>query len=245
MMDLVSYDNKHNEANGENNNDGANDNNSWNCGWEGATDDPGINALRNRQVKNAFALLMVSQGVSMMLMGDEMANTQEGNNNMYCHDSPLSWLDWSQLSKRPDLFRFFKNCIAFRKIHPAFHNLWHLRNQDYLGTGFPDISWHGAKAWNADWSESSRLLAFMLDGKHAKGGQSPDNSIYVVTNSHWDGIDVELPGLPAARGEKWYVFANTGVNAPEDVWEPGTEPVLSDQTNLFVGARSAVILISR
>ena len=164
---------------------------------------------------------------------------------MYCHDSELSWLDWSLLQKNQQLFRFFKNCISFRKAHPVFHNMWHLRGQDYLGTGLPDISWHGVKAWNPDWSESSRLLAFMLDGKHAKGGQSQDNSIYVVTNTYWEGLDVELPGLPSVRGQNWYVFANTGVNTPEDVCEPGAELLLGKQDHLFVGPRSVVILVAK
>jgi glycogen operon protein len=172
-----------------------------------------------------------------------MGQTQNGNNNMYCHDTELSWLNWSLLQENPDLFRFFKNCIAFRQDHPVFHNRWHLRNQDYAGTGYPDISWHGIRAWNADWTESSRLLAFMLDGKHADGGLTEDNSIYVVTNTHWEAHNVELPGLPEDR--KWYVFANTGANIPEDIWDAGTEPVLSDQYHLFVGARSVVILIAK
>jgi isoamylase len=243
MMDLVSYDTKHNEANGENNNDGANDNNSWNCGWEGETEDPGIKALRFRQIKNAVALLMVSQGVPMMLMGDEMGNTQNGNNNMYCHDSALSWLDWSLLQKNPNLFTFFQRCIAFRQAHPVFHNRWHLHNQDYLGTGYPDISWHGMQAWKADWSESSRLLAFLLDGKHALGGTATDNTIYVVTNTHWEAHTVELPGL--SEGRQWHVFANTGANELEDIWEPGAEPRLSDQAQLFVGPRSVAILVAK
>ena len=108
LNDLVSYNDKHNEANGEGNRDGANDNNSWNCGWEGPTDDPGINALRRRQMKNAVAMLLVSQGVPMILMGDEVARTQMGNNNAYCHDNELVWLDWARLQKNADLFRFFQ-----------------------------------------------------------------------------------------------------------------------------------------
>jgi glycogen operon protein len=237
LMDMVSYNDKHNEANGEHNNDGANDNNSWNSGWEGGTDDPGILALRHRQIKNAFALLIVSQGVPMMLMGDEMGQTQQGNNNMYCHDSELSWLNWDLLQKNPDLFRFFKNCIAFRKEHAVFRNRWHL----YGG----DISWHGIYAWHPDWSEQSRTLGFMLDGRHAKGKDDigSDNSMYVFTNTHWEGHDVELPGSP--EGKPWHVFANTGANSPEDIWEIGAEPILTDQARLFVGARSVVILVAK
>jgi glycogen operon protein len=243
LMDMVSYNTKHNEANGENNNDGANDNNSWNCGWEGDTDDPGINQLRKRQVKNALALLMVSQGVPMIYMGDEVGKSQSGNNNVYCHDNQLSWLDWNLLQNNADLLRFASRLIAFRKAHILFHNRWHLRGQDYLGTGYPDISWHGERAWQPDWSEGSRLLAFMLDGKHAWGGTKQDDSIYVVSNTHWEGHDVELPGLP--EGLRWHVFANTGANESEDAWDLGSEPQLSDQSRLFVGPRSVVILLAK
>ena len=133
--------------------------------------------------------------------------------------------------------------MAFRKEHILFHNRWHLRGQDYLGTGYPDISWHGKIAWQPDWSEDSRLLAFMLDGGHAWGGTKEDNSIYVVTNTHWDANDVELPGLP--EGKRWHVFANTGASTPEDIWEPGSEPVLSDQSHLFLGPRSVAILLAK
>jgi glycogen operon protein len=179
----------------------------------------------------------------MTLMGDEVGQTQRGNNNMYCHDTEQSWMNWDLLKKNPDLFRFFKECIAFRKQHAVFHNRWHLRYQDYMGSGFPDISWHGATAWQPDWSEDSRLLAFMLDGKHAKGGERPDNSIYVVTNTHWDGLYVELPSSP--KGCQWHVFANTGANTSQDIWDAGSEPVLSDQTHLYVGSRSVIILLAK
>jgi glycogen operon protein len=186
---------------------------------------------------------MVSQGVPMMLMGDEMGQTQHGNNNAYCHDTELSWLDWTLLQKNADLFRFFKHCIAFRKVHPVFSNRWHLRNQDYVSSGYADVSWHGTLAWNADWSEHCRTLAFMLCGQHAKGGMAQDNTIYVATNAHWEGHDFELPGLPEEK--RWHVFANTGANPPEDVGEPGAEPLLSDQHRIFVGPRSVVILVGK
>ncbi len=160
LMDLVSYNEKHNWANGENNNDGGNDNDSWNCGWEGPTDDPGINALRRRQIKNAVSMLMVSQGVPMILMGDEVGRTQQGNNNTYCQDNELNWMDWTQLESNAELFRFFKHVIAFRHAHPVLRNRWHFSNRDYVGSGYADITWHGTKAWNANWSDDNRLAAF-------------------------------------------------------------------------------------
>jgi glycogen operon protein len=243
LADLVSYNYKHNEANGENNNDGGNDNHSWNCGWEGATDDPAINALRQRQMKNALAMLMVSQGVPMILMGDEVGRTQQGNNNTYCHDTELNWLDWTLLKTNAALFRFFKNCIAFRRAHPVLRGKTHLRHQDYVGSGYADITWHGIKAWNADWSGTSRILAFMLCGKHAKGGAVVDNYVYVVMNMYWESLPFELPGLPANL--KWHVFANTAACPPEDSWEPGAEPLLENQQGFSVGERSVVILVGK
>lgn len=243
LMDLVSYDGKHNEANGENNNDGTNDNHSWNCGWEGPTDNPHINALRHRQIKNAIAMLMVSQGVPMILMGDEFGRTQYGNNNTYCHDNELNWLDWKLLETNADLFKFFKDCIAFRNAHPVLRNRYHYRNVDYVGSGYADITWHGTQAWSADWSDSSRVLAFMLCGKHAKEGTVNDNYIYVAMNMHWDSHWFDIPGLPP--GMQWHVFANTGATPPAQSWQPGTEPVLENQYGLIVADRSVVILVGK
>jgi len=241
LMDIVSYNYKHNEANGENNNDGGNDNDSWNCGWEGSTDDIGINTLRHRQIKNAIAMLMVSQGVPMILMGDEVGRTKFGNNNTYCHDNHLNWLDWSLFDINPDLFQFFKNCIAFRKAHPVLRNPNHFQNRDYVGSGYPDISWHGTKAWFADWS-SNHTIAFLLCGKHAKQGQVEDNYIYVAMNMHWETHWFEIPGAPA--GKQWKIFANTGANSPEDSWSPGNEPILENQSGLLLRDRSVVILVA-
>jgi len=242
LADLVSYNEKHNEANGESNRDGSNDNDSWNCGWEGPTEDPEIKALRLRQMKNAVAMLLVSQGIPMILMGDEVARTQHGNNNAYCHDNALSWFDWSLVDKNPDFLRFVTRCIAFRKQHPALRNTTHFRNQDYVGSGYADISWHGVHAWNADWSSDSRILAFLLCGKHARGGTTPDDYIYVAMNMHWEAHTFEIPSL--RDGRVWRVFVNTGAAPPEDIWEPGREPTLPDQ-HYFIGPRSVVILVGR
>lgn len=242
LMDLVSYNHKHNEANGENNNDGSNDNDSWNCGWEGATDDVAINALRRRQIKNAIAMLMVSQGVPMLLMGDEVGRTQNGNNNTYCHDNELSWLDWNLQTKNSEILEFAKHCIAFRRSHPVLRNPNHFRNQDYVGSGYADITWHGTKAWNVDWSEGNRAIAFLLCGKHAKRGTIEDNYIYVAMNMHWQTQWFEIPGLPPSL--HWHVFANTGAIFPSS-YLPGTEPVLENQSGLLVGDRSVVILVGK
>jgi glycogen operon protein len=241
LADLVTYDHKHNQANGENNNDGANDNYSWNCGWEGPSADPAINALRQRQIKNAIAMLLVSQGVPMILMGDEIGHTQQGNNNTYCQDNQLSWMDWTQVQSNADLLRFVSRCIAFRHAHPVLRNRDHFRNTDYAASGYPDISWHGTQAWNADWSDSSRTLAFMLCGKHARAGTQQDGYIYVAMNMHWEALTFELPGLP--QDLHWHVFANTGATPPDDSYAPGSEPLLSDQGQILVGGRSVIILV--
>ena len=243
LADLVSYNDKHNEANGENNNDGANDNESWNCGAEGWSDDPGINALRSRQMRNAIAIMMVSQGVPMLLMGDEIGRSKNGNNNTYCHDSELNWLNWELLETNTELFRFVKNCVAFRKAHPILKNQNHFRNQDYVGSGKSDITWHGTQAWNADWSDNSRTLAFMLCGKHATEVTKQDNDIYVAMNMHWDSLWFNIPGL--SDGKHWHIFVNTACASPEDVWELGSEPVLENQHGLLLGDRSIVILVSK
>src|SRR5262249_47471625 len=205
LQDLVSYDRKHNEANGEGNRDGADDNDSWNCGAEGPATDRAVNRLRRRQVKNALAMLLVSQGVPMLLMGDEVGRSQGGNNNAYCQDNDISWLDWRLLGANAELFSFVKRCLAFRKAHPV------LRNRAAAGG---EIAWHGFRAWDADWSWQSRGLAFMLTG-----GRS---ALYVAMNMHWESHLFELPAPPA--GSRWHVFVNTSLPPPEDVWPPGAEP---------------------
>jgi isoamylase len=243
LNDYVSYNHKHNDANGEGNRDGSDDNFSWNCGAEGFTWDPGINALRHQLMKNAVTTLMVSHGIPMILMGDEVGRTQQGNNNTYCHDNDLNWFDWTQVEKNAELLRFFRNMIAFRRMHPVLRPRDHVQNKDYAGSGLADITWHGVKAWNADWSDSARMLAFMLCGKHAKGGTVLDDSIYVAMNSYWDGLWCELP--KPTPGEKWHVFCNTGMPSPQDISEPGKEPVLADQNGFFLGPRAFIILVSK
>jgi glycogen operon protein len=243
LADLVSYNYKHNEANGENNNDGANDNDSWNCGLEGETDDPGVNFLRRRLMKNAIAMLMVSQGVPMLLMGDELARTQQGNNNTYCHDSNLSWVNWELLEKNADWFRFVKNCVALRNAHPVLRNRQHFQNRDYVGSGYADITWHGTQAWNADWRATTRTLAFMLCGKHAKEGTVEDDYIYVAMNMHWQAQWFELPLLHP--GMQWHIAINTGCTSPEDSYKPGQEPILDDRSGILLGDRSVIVLVGR
>ncbi len=242
LMDLFSYNDKHNTANGEDNRDGANDNHSWNCGTEGPTQDRAINALRQRMMKNAVAILMVSQGVPMIHMGDEIGHTKHGNNNTYCHDNALNWLDWDLVEKNVHLLRFFKHMIAFRKAHPALRRRAHFQHRDVMGTGYPDISWHTVNAWRPDWGDYVRTLAFMLDGQQLSGEQS-DDFIYVAMNMHWDDHTFELPALP--RKCRWYAFADTAAAAPNDIREPGKERRIRNQDSYTLRARAIAILIGR
>ena len=242
LYDMVSYNGKHNEANGEENRDGGNDNESWNCGVEGETDDPEIIALRKRQIKNALSILLLSHGIPMILSGDEVGRTQRGNNNTYCHDNDLNWFDWSLHEKHGDIYRFCKKMIGFRNRHKVLRPLDHFSNSD-RGGGYPDISWHGTQAWNADWSDTSRVLAFMLSSHHIPDHPGKVPFIYVAINSHWGGLPFELPMMP--EGIRWHVFANTGLPSPDEICEPGEEILVEDQRSFLVGPRSLVVLIGK
>ena len=242
LMDLVSYDGKHNEANGENNSDGGNDNDSWNCGWEGMSIDPAVKRLRVKQIKNAVTMLLVSQGTPMILSGDEMGKTQGGNNNAYCQDNEISWLDWRLLNDNAEIHEYFKKIIAFRKAHPALRSCHHFTGGN-AKNGYPPISWHGTKAWECDWSAESRTLAFMLNGEGVKSGNVNDNFIYVPMNTHWETHGFSLPQLP--QGLEWHVAANTDMPAQQDIFAPGREQKTSDQNEFLVGPRSVVILVGK
>ena len=241
LSDLVAYNGKHNEGNGENNNDGANDNNSWNCGAEGPTEDAGVNAMRARQMRNALTILLFSQGVPMLLSGDEVARSQDGNNNAYCHDNEISWFDWSLVERNADLLTFTRRLIAFRKAHPALRRREHFRYSDEAKVGLPDISFHGTQAWRPEWADWSKALAVMLCGAYAPGGA--DDDIYLALNTYWEGLEFEVPQPRAGR--RWRVFVNTGLAAPGDACELGEEPLLEPQDRILLGPRSVMILIAR
>jgi glycogen operon protein len=242
LADLFTFSHKHNEANGENNRDGANDNYSWNWGHEGPTTDPKTNALRRRLVKNAFAILLVSQGIPMILMGDEIGHSKHGNNNTYSHDNELNWLDWTLLEKNADLFRFVQSCIAFRQAHTILRRKAYLRHEEGVHAGCPEISWHGTEAWNPAWHSGSHALAFMLCSQPAADSANDDH-IYVAMNMHWKDHFFELPRLPHQR--HWHIFADTNRASPNDVRSPGQEPLLPNQRHIWIGARSVVVLVGR
>jgi len=243
LWDLVSYNNKHNYANGEDGRDGANDNYSWNCGWEGETDDPTILGLRERQFKNFLTILMVSQGVPMLLMGDEVGHTKHGNNNTYCHDNDLNWFDWRLIRRNKHLYRFTRNLIRLRKKHQVLRSRNFFAHQDYMGSGYPDMSFHGTTLWQPDWSENSYSLAFLLCGQHARGGRQPDDYIYVMMNAYWETLWFDLPPLPDDM--TWRVAVNTMMESPKDNYPPGREPILKEQDTMPVGDRSVVVLVGR
>ncbi|HEY6676528.1 MAG TPA: glycogen debranching protein GlgX [Terrimicrobium sp.] len=243
LRDLVSYNEKHNLDNGENNKDGADDNYSWNSGVEGETDDPAINALRLRQQKNAIALLFVSQGVPMIYMGDECGRSQRGNNNAYCQDEEWNWFDWSLSSRYGDLLRFVKGMIAFRKANAALRQPEFLTGRDRVGSGYPDISWHGVQPWRPDWSLPSRSIAFMLCGRHGAAVGGPAHFIYCAFNMYFEPLDFTLPVLP--KGLTWHRFADTSLPAPADIVEPGEELPVIAKKPISIADRTTAIFVGK
>ena len=208
LMDLVSYDVKHNEDNGEGGMDGTEYNYSWNCGWEGPTRKKQIAQLRLRQIKNALVFLLLGQGVPMLLAGDEFGNTQQGNNNAYCQDNEIGWVTWNKQVMNQRILAFTKKLIALRKNHPVFTSKDELRGMDYIACGCPDISFHGTKPWYPDLSNYSRVVGVMLYGKYAPVSiRKSDKSFYLAFNMHWEEHKFELPLLPKDR--RWRVVIDT------------------------------------
>ncbi len=229
LWDLYSYNEKHNEKNGEHNMDGANDNNSWNCGAEGDTRDPAVNALRRRMVRNAFALLMCSRGIPMFLAGDEFCNTQFGNNNAYCQDNITSWLDWNLLEKNQEIFKFFQHMIRFRMEHRILRT-----NLSDGVSGFPDISFHGVTPWRQEpYSGHDRYVGVLFAGWERETGPQV---IYVASNAYWEELQVELPQLPASMC--WELVTDTF----EEELLPGRR--LSG-TGIAIRPRSVMIFVGR
>ena len=200
LYDLYSYNEKHNEANGWNNTDGADDNRSWNCGVEGDTDDPEVLALRSRMIRNACAVLMCSRGTPMFLSGDEFGNTKFGNNNSYCQDNITSWLDWRMLEKNRDLFEFFKFMIAFRKQHPVIH-----KQLPTSVCGMDPIHTHNVNADQTDIPRDARTFCVSFAGYDKKKGH--DDLIYIAVNTFWEDVTITLPDLHG-RGA-WHLNVNT------------------------------------
>jgi len=225
LYDLVSYNQKHNEANGHNNRDGTDDNRSWNCGWEGDVGAPKeVLALRRRQVRNFICLLMLSNGTPMFSAGDEFLDTRMGNNNPYNQDNAINYLDWDLRRTNHDVFRFFQRIIAFRKAHPSIARSHFWRE---------DVTWYGARGPAVDLSPEGQTLAYCL-----RGASLDDGDVYVMINgspyAQWFRIQ-------EGTAEDWRVVANTGLPSPRDIADPGQEELLTSPDYL-VGERSVVVL---
>jgi glycogen operon protein len=234
LADLVSYNNKHNDANGEGNRDGDSHNLSWNCGAEGPVGDSEIRSLRERQMRNFATLLLLSRGVPMLLSGDEFGRTQGGNNNAYCQDNRTSWLDWDFLDSNRSLYRFFKLLIKFRNAHELLrHDSFMVR--DGLG---PEISWHGFRLGEPDWSDESRSLAMHLSG-NTRQGRADD--IYLIANAHWEARDFSLPALDRLS---WCRFVDTARGGDDAIIEPDALSPVTVPFRYRVGGRSVVVLVS-
>ena len=233
LNDLVSYDRKHNEANGEDNRDGSNDNLSWNCGVEGATADPAIETLRNRQVKNFFAAAFLAAGTPMVLMGDEMRQTQQGNNNAYCHDNEVNWLNWNLLEKHRDVHRFAKELIAFRQRRDVIADGDTMTLNELLHR--MRVEWHGVALERPDWGQQSHSLAFTLRTVHSRF------LLHGIFNAYWEPLTFELPPAPEGSSQVWRRCIDTALAAPDDIrpWE--SAPTVTS-ARYDVQPRSVVLL---
>lgn len=243
MADMVSYDRKHNERNGEENRDGNDYNYSWNCGAEGPTRKKKITELRRRQLCNAFLLLFLSQGTPMILAGDEFGNSQDGNNNAYCQDNATAWLNWKQLETNADLYGFVKNLIAFREKHPIFHMEREPRIMDYKSCGRPDVSYHGVNAWRPEYEHFRRQFGILYWGAYAKKPDgTEDDTFYVAYNMHWEPHEFGLPRLE--KGQLWHRVFDTSLGTA-GYWAEGAEPVLENQVSVEVPPRSIQVFCGK
>ncbi|MDR2069706.1 MAG: glycogen debranching protein GlgX [Spirochaetaceae bacterium] len=244
LWDLVSYNHKHNEDNGEDNRDGGDANYSFNYGAEGASLDPVIPSLRVRQIKNFVATLMVSLGTPMILGGDELGRTQQGNNNAYCQDNEISWYDWSFLKKNEGLFRFIKEMVAFRLRHHGFMRPEFYTGRDGNYNAIPDISWFDEKGNSPDWEKMNACLALRMDGSRADIlADQDDNDFFIMFNGGKEQVPFAL--CEALEGKTWVRAADTSLASPEDISPPGKETPLARPDVYLVKGQSMVILISK
>ncbi len=233
LNDLVSYDRKHNEANGEDNNDGANDNRSWNCGTEGPTNDAAVEKLRNRQVKNFLTLTILSLGVPMIAAGDEVRRTQRGNNNAYCQDNEISWFDWSLLTRHADVHRFTRLLIARRLLRNLEPEQKRISLNQLLREG--RHTWHGVKLGQPDWGARSHSMAYGA----ALSGQGL--SLHLIVNAYWEALTFELPE-PESAGGAWRRWIDTALDPPQEIVDWRAAPAISGLT-YQAGPRSVAVLI--
>ena len=235
LNDMVTYDAKHNEDNGEGNIDGSDYNYSWNCGIEGKTRRKGIESLRLKQLRNAFTYLMLSQGVPEFVAGDEFRNSQKGNNNAYCQDNSVTYLNWNELEKNKELFEFVRKLIKLRRDHGVFHNEERLTLSDPKSLGAPDVSIHGEQAWAPRLDNYMRHIGIMYNGAYAerKGSKAKEKDFYIAYNMHWQKHRFALPKPP--KGKQWRILMNTEYGFIGD-------KTIKAQTDLNVAERSIVLL---
>jgi isoamylase len=234
LYDLYSYNEKHNEKNGWNNTDGDNNGHSWNCGAEGETDDPNVNGLRRRLIKNAFAALLCSRGPAMFFAGDEFCNTQFGNNNAYCQDNIISWLDWSRLEEFKEIHDFVRHMIQFRKEHPILRKM-----TKPSSCQFPEISVHNGTPFNASTDYKTKLIGIMYAGRNEE--DTEDDIVFYCMNAYWEPLVMQLPVFP--NGKHWHVDTNT--NAEYFDGEDFTEKTeLLGVNTIRVPARTTIILVA-
>lgn len=234
LYDIYSYNEKHNEKNGWNNTDGDNNGHSWNCGAEGETDDPNVNGLRRRLIKNAFAALLCSRGPAMFFAGDEFCNTQFGNNNAYCQDNIISWLDWSRLEEFKEIHDFVRHMIQFRKEHPILRKM-----TKPSSCQFPEISVHNGTPFNASTDYKTKLIGIMYAGRNEE--DTEDDIVFYCMNAYWEPLVMQLPVLP--NGKHWHVDTNT--NAEYFDGEDFTEKTeLLGVNTIRVPARTTIILVA-
>ena len=233
LFDTVAYERKHNEKNGEDNRDGADNNYSWNCGMEGESRKKAVSLLRMRQLKNAMSFLFLSQGVPYLFSGDELANTRFGNNNAYCQDNDIWHMKWKTNKFSEELLDFTGKLISIRKNHPILHLGKELKIMDSLGCGYPDVSYHGLEAWRPDTSYVSRMVGIMLCGKYVRGNE--DNSLYLAYNMHWQSHALALPKLP--KGMRWEQVYTTS--------EKQQEELITEDNKVKAEGRSVALYISK
>lgn len=232
LYDLVSYNSKHNEANGEDNKDGVADNYSWNCGVEGKTRKKGILELRMRQMKNAMSFVMLSQGTPLIYSGDEFADSQEGNNNPYCQDNLICWLQWNRFKTNEELFNYTKELIALRRANSILHAKMPLMGMDYISCGFPDISFHGKDAWIPDTGSESRSIGIMYCGMYGTDVCKKDNCLfYIAVNMHWESYRFGLPQI--SKGLEWKPLLTT-YTGKQDKEEAAKESALVPPRSIVI-----------
>lgn len=243
LYDLVSYNQKHNEANLENNNDGSNENNSWNCGFEGDTDNGEVLRLRKQLAKNYLCYLLFAQGVPMLLGGDEFLRSQKGNNNAYCQDNDISWLNWDLAAKNSDMLEFVRKALAFRGRYTILRSRKYLAGSDSDSDGMPDISWFGINLDRPGWDyPDARAISYLLDGSEVPS-DAGDYVLFIILNSDFNPLPVMVPKLQGGR--TWKRAVDTSLPAGEDFAEQGREVAINPQDSYIINPRSTVVLLSR